>query len=119
MGQVLWDAYPEAIGSAFWHAFRRCVAGRVPTEAADYYSPLGRAFAARAFPAEGGGITVFFRDVTEERAAAARLAANAEAERRAREALAESESRLRLALQAGRMGVWSGNLAADRLEWNA
>ncbi|HZF74823.1 MAG TPA: PAS domain-containing protein [Acetobacteraceae bacterium] len=118
-GQVLWDAYPEAVGGAFWDAYRRCMAERVPTEAEDHYAPLGRAFAVRAFPAEGGGITVFFRDVTEERAAAARLAANADAERRAREALAEGEARLRLALQAGRMGVWSWDLVADRLEWDA
>jgi len=237
-GQVLWEVYADAVGGPTWRAYQRCMADRVPTEAEEHYAPLGRSFAAHAFPAEGEGITVFFRDVTEERAAAARLAANEarlaavldnvpigvalaeapsgrivmanrrveeilghavapssgvtafgewqaydpegrrldaqeyplaralageeapalemcyrrgddrlawigvsaapirdpgtgaitgavaavadiDAARRARESLAEGEERLRLALEAGRMGVWSWDLASDRLEWDA
>ncbi|KAA5610852.1 PAS domain-containing protein [Rhodovastum atsumiense] len=40
-------------------------------------------------------------------------------ERRAREALTESEAQLRLALEAGRMGLWTWDLAEDRLQWDA
>jgi len=38
------------------------------------YAPLERVFAVRAFPLDGGGISVFFRDVTDERRASADLA---------------------------------------------
>ncbi|MGG5809011.1 PAS domain-containing protein [Falsiroseomonas sp. CW058] len=90
-GQVLWDAFPEAVGGRFWKAYTRCMEERAPTEAEEFYAPLGRLYAARAFPAEGGGISVFFRDVTTERAAADRLAA--------------SEARLRAILDNVPVGV--------------
>ena len=38
--------------------------------------------------------------------------------REAREALAVSEERLRLALEAGRMGVWDWNIRNGKLEWS-
>jgi len=38
--------------------------------------------------------------------------------RQAREALAESEERLRLALDAGRMGVWDWNIRTGELNWS-
>ena len=41
------------------------------------------------------------------------------AQRQAEAALAENEARLRLALEAGRMGLWSWDLGADRLQWDA
>ncbi|CAH2603725.1 Histidine kinase [Rhodovastum atsumiense] len=74
VGQVIWDAFPEAVDGPFWHAYQRCMAGHLPTEAEQFYVPLNRHFTARAFPSDDGGITVFFRDVTEERKTAARLA---------------------------------------------
>ncbi|CAH2600511.1 Histidine kinase [Rhodovastum atsumiense] len=37
----------------------------------------------------------------------------------AAEQLRENEARLRLALEAGRMGFWSWDLVTDRLEWDA
>ncbi len=46
----------------------------------------------------------FTRDVTEQR--------------QAREALASSEERLRLALDAGRMGVWDWNVRTGELKWS-
>lgn len=46
---------------------------RTPTEAER--TSAGRHYVVRAFPSADGGITVFFRDVTEERAAASRAAA--------------------------------------------
>jgi PAS domain S-box-containing protein len=104
LGQDLWDAFPEAVGGAFWVAFQHCLSERLPTEAEEHYPPLRRSFAVRAFPAEDGGITVFFQDVTERRDAEARLRA--------------SEERLRLALDAGRMGVFAWDFATDKLEWD-
>ncbi|RYJ04451.1 MAG: PAS domain S-box protein [Acetobacteraceae bacterium] len=105
LGLNLWEAFPDAVGSTFWLAFRRCMDERIPAEAEAHYPPLGRIFATRAFPAEDGGITVFFQDVTDRHEAEARLR--------------ESEERLRLALDAGRMGIAAWDLATDRLDWDA
>ncbi|WP_162530452.1 PAS domain-containing protein [Rhodovastum atsumiense] len=74
IGRNIWDAFPEPAGSAFWHACHRCMAEHIPTEAEQFHASLGRWFSARAFPADDGGITVFFRDITEERRTASRLA---------------------------------------------
>lgn len=71
-GRMLWDTFPDAVGGPVWQALHRCMQDREPTEAEQFYAPLGRHFATRAFPAEDGGITVFFRDVTREREATAR-----------------------------------------------
>lgn len=73
-GQVLWDAFPAAVGSPFWDAFGRSMRERVTATADARYAPLGRHFLAESHPRSDGGIVVFFRDVTEDRAAAARLA---------------------------------------------
>ncbi|HEX2941457.1 MAG TPA: PAS domain S-box protein [Rhodopila sp.] len=90
VGQPIWQAFPEAIGGPLWLAFTRCMEARVPTEADQFYEPLGRHFAARAFPAEDGGITVFFNDVTETQHTA--------------RALAESEVRFRSTFDQAAVG---------------
>jgi signal transduction histidine kinase/CheY-like chemotaxis protein len=84
-GQNFWEVYPAIVGGAFWRAYHLCMTERVPTEADEYYEPLARSFAVRAFPLEGGGITVFFQDITERRAAEQALL---EADRRRNEFLA-------------------------------
>jgi PAS domain S-box-containing protein len=50
------------------------------------------------------GVVLIFRDVTEQR--------------RGQTFLADSEKRLRLALDAGRMGVWDWNLRTGDLNWS-
>jgi PAS domain S-box-containing protein len=73
IGQVIWEAFPDRVGSAGWETYRRCMTDRAPAEAERTYA--GRHYIVRAFPSADGGITVFFRDVTEERGAASRAAA--------------------------------------------
>lgn len=50
------------------------------------------------------GAILVFRDTSERR--------------RSSEALMRSEERLRLALEAGRIGVWDWNIATDHIEWS-
>jgi PAS domain S-box-containing protein len=83
-GLVFWDAFPELPGSPFAAAFRRTMDHRLTTEAEAVWPGLNRRLRAESHPREDGGIVIFFRDVTEERDAAARIA--------------ESEARLRRVL---------------------
>ena len=72
-GQVLWDLFPEAVNGPFWHGYHQTMAGRIPCLTDAYYPALGRHFRAESHPSDGGGIIIIFRDVTEERAAEAKL----------------------------------------------
>ena len=74
VGQNIWETFPEAVGGTLFEAYQRCMRERVQTDAHQFYEPLDRHFAARAFPTETGGVTVFFRDISDELAAAERLA---------------------------------------------
>lgn len=65
VGRNIWDEFAPAVGGAFDQAYRRAVDTGERQVAVEHYEPLGRTFEARAFPHEHG-LTIFFRDVTDE-----------------------------------------------------
>ncbi|WP_459644644.1 SpoIIE family protein phosphatase [Kineococcus sp. NUM-3379] len=79
VGGVLWELYPAAVGSPFEEHYRRAAAsGEVATFEAYYPPPLDAWYEVRAWPGPDG-LSVYFQDVTERRAA--RLAAETSARR--------------------------------------
>ena len=64
------------------------------------------------------GIAVFVRDVTTERRAQAAVREREQDLLRAEENLRSSEERQRLAVEAGKVGLWSWDIASDRIEWS-
>ena len=66
VGEVLWDSFPEAVGTAFHDAYHRAAETGEPTTFESYYEPLESWFEVRAFPSESG-LSVYFRDVTDRR----------------------------------------------------
>ncbi|WP_148414103.1 PAS domain S-box protein [Haloferax sp. KTX1] len=66
VGERVWDAFPEARDSTFYREYHRAVSEQEPVSFEEYYEPLETWFSVRAFPSETG-LTVYFRDVTEER----------------------------------------------------
>lgn len=78
LGRVVWDEFPEAVGSEVYEAYSRTMRDRVPVTVEEYhYAPLETWFDVRAFPADGG-IVVYFRDITWRIAARQELEARAE-----------------------------------------
>ncbi|HET8715814.1 MAG TPA: PAS domain S-box protein [Holophagaceae bacterium] len=66
VGQVAWDAFPEARGSVFQQAYERAVReGRTVTFEAPY-DPLGRWLRITAYPSNGG-VAVYFQDISARR----------------------------------------------------
>lgn len=68
IGENLWEAFPGAQDTAFFRAYREAMDSGEPRRVEDRYQPLGAVYEAWAHPTRDG-LSVFFRDVTDERAA--------------------------------------------------
>ena len=68
VGENLWAAFPGAEGTAFFKAYRQAMDTGEPRRVEDRYEPLNAIYEAQAQPTPEG-LSVFFKDVTEERAA--------------------------------------------------
>jgi signal transduction histidine kinase/ActR/RegA family two-component response regulator/HAMP domain-containing protein len=79
-GRILWEDTPEAVGTPIAAALLEAVNTGKPTQVEGYVVTLKSYLQVNAYPSDGG-LTVFTRDLTEERRTAA--------------ALRESEARLR------------------------
>jgi signal transduction histidine kinase len=103
VGVKLWAAYPDLTGTAFEQGCRKAMAANQPVRVEAYYPPLAGYFEVNAFPS-ADGLTLFLRDLTEERRVAAELRA--------------SENRLQLAREAAGFGVWDRDFASGTLIWS-
>lgn len=66
LGTVVWDVFPEAIGTAFEEECRWAMATQEPVLFGEYFEPLEVWFDVRAYPGDDG-LSVFFRDITERK----------------------------------------------------
>ena len=104
IGKVLWDEFPGTVGSEFERVYRRVVAGRKAESFTAYYPNFDRWYEVTAYPAPEG-LTVYFRDVTEQKLSEERLRA--------------SEERRRLALDAAEIGMWNMEVASHAIQTDA
>ena len=96
VGGVIWELFPEIVGTVAERELRRAMDGGVPVAYEVELPSLGRRLEVRAFPfAEG--LAVYSRDVTEARRAEAELRAG--------------EARFRALVEAGSRTVWSTDAA--------
>ena len=72
LGRMVWEAFPGSENSPFAEAYRRAMATGVPTQVCANSAALAGFFEAHAYPSKDG-LTVFFRDLTEEHRIAAAL----------------------------------------------
>jgi PAS domain S-box-containing protein len=93
----LWEAFPEAAESAFATLCRETMAGGPGGSVEGYNTRLRRWYDLNVYPS-ADGITIFFRNITEQR--------------EAREALRRSERLLQSALSTGRIVAWEWDLAS-------
>ena len=110
VGRNVWDEFAPAVGGPSYHAYHEAVATGERQTATEYYEPLDRTFEVDAFPSDHG-LTVYFRDVTDEVRLRARLEERQQLLDRARDAI--------FILDAGhRFTYWNGG--AERLYgWSA
>ncbi|MDR3689309.1 MAG: PAS domain S-box protein [Fimbriimonas sp.] len=79
-GKVIWDAFPDAVGSVYQVEYERAVRESRPVRFEAFYPPLDSWLSISAHPSEMG-LWVYFRDITERR--------------KSQEALMVSEARFR------------------------
>jgi signal transduction histidine kinase len=73
VGKVLWDLYPETLGTAFEDAYRATMRDRRPRIFEAVYEPAGVRLENRLFPA-GDGIALYYEDVSRRQQAESQLA---------------------------------------------
>ena len=88
LGRVVWEVFPEAVGSRVWHEYHRAQAEQLPSSFEEHAPEFGRWFEQHLFPSPDG-LTVWARDVTQR---------HVDEERRARELL-QSEQRFRALIE--------------------
>lgn len=66
LGTNIWDEFPEAADSELAEHYYEAMATGEPVTFEFYYEPLGTEFEIRVFPSDSG-LTVYFRDITEQR----------------------------------------------------
>jgi signal transduction histidine kinase/DNA-binding response OmpR family regulator len=93
VGKNLWEEYPGLYGSPFEPIYRGVAATRKAASIIAYFPDHKRWYDVRAYPAEGGGLSVYFCDVSLQKRADEEKEKLWESERRAR---SESERAGRL-----------------------
>ena len=93
LGRNFWETFPSLSDPSCnaWIENHRVMVDRIPVEYEDYYEPMDIWVHRRVSPREGGGIAIFFRDVTELR--------------KKREALERSEYRANRLMRFNILGV--------------
>ncbi|GAB3423132.1 hypothetical protein GCM10027435_28680 [Haloparvum alkalitolerans] len=66
LGRNVWAEFPEAVDTHIYEEYHEAVASGEPVSFETYYEPLDADLEIRAFPSETG-LTVYFRDITEQR----------------------------------------------------
>jgi PAS domain S-box-containing protein len=101
-GKILWEEWPELLGTRAEIRLRRAMSGREIQEFEDHYAPWNGWFAMRVCPTVNGDLAVFIQDITDRR--------------QAEQALRASEERFRLAAEAVNGIIYDYDVASGTVE---
>ncbi|MDX2263251.1 MAG: PAS domain S-box protein [Gemmatimonadales bacterium] len=117
LGQTIWGAFPETIGIAFEHEYRRARADHVTVDFEEYFAPLDKWFGVRAHPT-ADGLAISFRDVTGARAAERALRVSEQQQRDLTIALMTERGRLVAAQTVAKVGSWETDIVTQEVIWS-
>ena len=72
LGMVIWNEFPDILGTDFENVYRKALKGRKPVEFTTYFKPLNKWFSTTVYPSNNG-LTIFGKDVSAEILAAEEL----------------------------------------------
>lgn len=93
LGHSIWEIFPEAAGSRALRKYQRAVSEQAMVQFEEVIADLDRCLEIRLYPSQGG-VSVYFRDITDRKGAEEERRRLLQAEQEARQR-AEHEARLR------------------------
>jgi PAS domain-containing protein len=66
LGKVIWDVFPDTVGTDFWHLYHQALTSGMPAEAENYFATIDKWFSIKIYPSDTG-LTIFYHDVTESK----------------------------------------------------
>ncbi len=103
LGKVIWEEFPEAVGSGFQQQYETAVSSGQTVRFVEYSAPLSKWFEVSAYPASES-LGVYFRDITDRQIA--------------EEAMRISDERFRIVAGATSDVIWDWDLQAQSVWWN-
>ncbi|MDZ5711464.1 sensor domain-containing protein [Jeotgalibacillus haloalkalitolerans] len=67
IGKNMWRLFPEAWGTNFEEHYFKTMHDQIPTQFEEYYQPNESWFDVHAYPNRQGGISVYFRNINEQK----------------------------------------------------
>ena len=110
MGRVIWEVFPEAVGSEFYQRCHRAMETQVPDQFEVFYRPWGRWVDTRIYPSSDG-LAIYRADISDRM----------EQQKRSREneqRLFVAEERIRLALEAANVGTFDYYPSLGVIRWS-
>lgn len=104
LGKVMWEEFSGLIGSDFERMYRRVVDEQIASTLTSFYPDHGRWYEVHAYPGPMGGMSVYFRDMSEQH--------------RHSEALKHSEQRLAAIVQTALDCIVGMDSEGRVTEWN-
>jgi len=110
IGRVIWEVFPEAVGSEFHQRCHRAMETQVPAQFEVFYRPWGRWVDTRIYP-NRDGLAIYRADISDRVEQQKRLREN-------EQRLYVAEERIRLALEAADVGTFDYYPAAGVIRWS-
>src|SRR5947208_2655919 len=110
IGHVIWEIFPEAVGSEFYQRCHRAMETQQPDRFQVFYKPWGRRVAAALYPGSDG-LAIYRADISEMMEQQKRL-------RESEQRLHVAEERIRLALEAADVGIFDYYPAVGVIRWS-
>jgi diguanylate cyclase (GGDEF)-like protein/PAS domain S-box-containing protein len=103
LGKVLWDAYPDLVGTHFGAQYEAAMERRQPIAFEEYYAPLQAWKDVRIYPTEEG-LATYTTEITERK--------------RLQEMEREAAERFMMVAKVTSDIIWDWDVPHDRLWWN-
>jgi PAS domain S-box-containing protein len=104
IGKVLWDEYPEAVGTGIYKNYHKALETQEHLTFEEFYQPMQIWLELTVYPSPNG-LSVYFKDITQRKEADLRLL--------------QSNERFEKVAEATHDAIWDWNIIENTLYWGA